>query len=109
MASECSVSYLAVAKRYVLVYTEGGLSDRILARSADTPVGPWSASSVVYQCPEAGWDNRIFCYGAKAHPSLAAGDELVISYIANSFDFWQVAADARIYVPRFIRVKVNMK
>jgi hypothetical protein len=104
MASECSVSNLPALRRYVLVYTEGGLSPRILARVARTPWGPWSAPRLVYECPEAGWDRRIFCYGAKAHPTLADGDELVISYVANSFDFWQVAADARLYWPRFIRV-----
>jgi hypothetical protein len=107
MASECSVSYLPGLRRYLLVYTEGGLSRRVLARSARAPWGPWSAPRLVYECPEAGWDRRIFCYGAKAHPELAAGDELVISYVANSFDFWQVAADARLYWPRFIRVQVR--
>jgi hypothetical protein len=109
MASECSVSYLAGFKQYVLVYTEGGLSARILARTARGPAGPWSAPTMLYRCPEEGWNKNIFCYGAKAHPSLAANDELVVSYIANSFDFWQVAADARLYFPRFIRAKVRMK
>jgi hypothetical protein len=105
MASEGSVSYLPHMKQYVLVYTDGGLSDRVLARTAPQPIGPWSVSTVIYRCPEAGRHKKIFCYGAKAHPSLARGNELVVSYIANSFDFWQVAADATIYLPRFIRVK----
>jgi hypothetical protein len=107
MASEGSVSYLPEFQRYVLVYTEGGLSARILARSAAAPWGPWSAATVLYQCPECGWDKKIFCYAAKAHPALATGDELVISYVANSLDFWQVAADARLYWPRFIRVRLS--
>jgi hypothetical protein len=107
MASECSVSYLADFKQYVLVYTEGGLSPRILARTASSPAGPWSAATMLYRCPEEKWGKSVFCYAAKAHPSLAARDELVVSYCTNSFDFWQVAADARIYFPRFIRVKVT--
>jgi hypothetical protein len=107
VASECSVSYLAEFRRYVLVYTEGGMSARIFARTAPAPWGPWSAATVLYRCPEASWDTKIFCYGAKAHASLSARDELVVSYIANSFDFWQVAADARIYWPRFVRVKLR--
>ena len=106
MASECSVTYLPGFKRYVLVYTEGGLSARN-SRSTASPWGPWSAATVLYQCPESGWDKRIFCYAAKAHPTLAGGDEAVISYVANSFDFWQVAADARLYWPRFIRVPLS--
>jgi hypothetical protein len=107
MASEGSVSYLPDVKQYVLVYTEGGLSDRILARTAPSPTGPWSAAAIIYRCPEAGRDKRIFCYAAKAHPSLGRGTELVVSYVVNAFDFWRVAADATIYWPRFIRVKYS--
>jgi hypothetical protein len=58
---------------------------------------------VLYECPEAGWDKRIFCYPAKAHPALAANDDMLISYVANTFDFWQVGA--RLYWLRFFQVK----
>ncbi len=109
MASEGSVSYLPKFKRYVLVYTELGISAKILARTAEAPWGPWSEAATVYRCPEAGWDKRIFCYAAKAHPELSGGDELVVSYVANSFDFRQVAADARLYWPRFVRVPLVAK
>jgi hypothetical protein len=104
MGSELSVSYLPTFKRYVLVYTENGMSPRILARTAAAPWGPWSAATTIYHCPEAGWDKKIFCYAAKAHPSLSLGDDLVVSYATNSFDFWQVMGDARLYWPRFVRV-----
>jgi hypothetical protein len=107
LANDYSVSCHRVFGCYVLVYTENGLSPRILCRTAKAPWGPWSASSLAYECPEAAWDKRIFCYAAKAHPELAKADELVISYVANSFDFWQVAADARLYWPKFIRVKLR--
>jgi hypothetical protein len=109
MASDGSVSYLPKLKQYVLVYTEGGMSARILARSALMPWGPWSAPRLVYECPETGWDKKIFCYCAKAHPALAGPAELVISYSSNSFDFWQVAADARIYWPHFVRAAIQPK
>jgi hypothetical protein len=52
-------------------------------------------------------DKRVFCYNAKAHASLSRGDELVVSYVANSTDFWHVAADASLYWPKFIRVKLS--
>jgi hypothetical protein len=107
VATELSISYLPAFRRYVLVYTEGGLSPRILARTAAAPWGPWSATTTLYQCPESGWDKKFFCYAAKAHPSIASGDELIVTYVANSFDFWQVAADARLYWPRFIRVPLH--
>ncbi len=106
-APECSVSYLPKQRLYAAVYTELGLSPRILARTAPAPWGPWSEPVRLYKCPEPARDKRLFCYAAKAHPTLAAGDELVISYVVNSTDFWQVAADARLYWPRFVRVKLK--
>jgi hypothetical protein len=119
LASECSVHYLAAFKQYVLVYTERGLSPRILARTSDAPWGPWSDAALLYECPIVGRkadpnarpandpSKSVFCYAAKAHPELAVGNELVISYVENSFDFWQVAADARLYWPRFVRVPIR--
>jgi hypothetical protein len=107
MGSEGSVSYLSRIHRYVLVYTELGLSDRILARTARQPWGPWSDAEELYRCPEMAKDKRLFCYGAKAHPSQAADDELIVTYFVNSTDFWQVAKDARLYWPRFVRVRIK--
>lgn len=107
MASEASVSYQPQFKRFLLVYTEDGLSPRILARSAAGPAGPWSAATTIYECPEMGRDKRVFTYAAKAHASLTTGNELIVSYVANSFDFWQVAADARLYWPQFVRVPLR--
>ena len=66
VASEYSVTPLG--NRYLAVYTEKGLSPRILGRTADHPWGPWSAPAVLYECPETGRDKKLFCYGAKAHP-----------------------------------------
>jgi endo-beta-N-acetylglucosaminidase D len=53
-----------------------------------------------------GRDKNIFCYAAKAHPSQGTSEEMLISYVANSFDFWQVVGDASLYWPRFIRVQL---
>jgi hypothetical protein len=102
MASEYSVTPLG--KRYLAVYTERGLSPRILGRTADRPWGPWSAPAVLYECPEMSRDKKVFCYAAKAHPALSSGQDLVVSYVVNSFDFWQVAREAKLYWPRFVRV-----
>lgn len=107
MASECSVTYLPECGQYVLVYTERGLSERVLARTAAAPWGLWSDPETIYRCPEAGWDPRVLCYAAKAHGSLSSKDELVFSYVANSSDFWHVAADARLYWPRFVRLSLQ--
>jgi hypothetical protein len=102
---EYSVSYLPLLKQYAAVYSQDGLSKNILARLSPEPQGPWSDPIWLYQCPEADWDNSIFCYAAKAHAILSqTPDELIITYIANSVDFDKTANDARLYRPRFLRV-----
>jgi hypothetical protein len=110
VAGEFSVSYQPAAGRYVLVYTEGGLSANIVLRFSPRPEGPWGEPVRVYRCPEAGWDPRIFCYAAKGHPELAAAeDELIVSYMANATDFALLESDARLYRPRFLRVTFFQK
>jgi hypothetical protein len=107
IASDYSVTPLG--KRYLAVYTEGGLSPRILGRLADHPWGPWSAPAVLYECPEMGRDKKVFCYGAKVHPALSKDQDVVVSYVVNAFDFWQVAREAKLYWPRFVRVRLATK
>jgi hypothetical protein len=105
VGTELSVSDLPGLKRYALVTTENGLSDRIVGRFAAAPEGPWSEPVLLYTCPEMKTDKRVFTYAAKAHPHLAAdGSELVISYVVNSFDLAPVLNDAGLYRPRFVRV-----
>ena len=106
LATECSVSFLPKSGQYVLVYTEQGLSPNIQVRTSATPWGKWSTPTTVYHCPEMALDKQVFCYAAKAHPSEGTGDELVISYVANSFDFSEVVSNASLYWPRFISVKL---
>jgi hypothetical protein len=105
IASDYSVT--AFGKQYLAVCTERGLSSRIMGRLAEHPCGPWSAPAVLYECPEMRHDQKVFCYGAKAHPALSSGRTLVVSYVVNSFDFWQVARDAKLYWPRFVRVRLK--
>jgi hypothetical protein len=51
-------------------------------------------------------DEDILCYAAKGHPELSLiPDELIVTYVANSTDFYKMAADAQLYRPRFIRVR----
>ncbi len=108
-ATESSVCYQPAIKRYVVVYTENGLSKNILMRFSPTPVGPWGNTYKVYECPEVQWHKTYFCYAAKAHPEISNEDELIVTYVCNSFDFWQMAADARIYRPRFLRIKFDVQ
>jgi hypothetical protein len=104
VGTEFSVSYLPGLKKYALVYTENGLSERIVARFATSPEGPWSDPVLLHTCPEMKKDKKVFTYAAKAHPHLATGNELVVSHVVNSFELAPVLNDAELYWPRFVRV-----
>jgi hypothetical protein len=108
LASEYSVTWLPALRKFVLICTDNGLSEKILARTAPDPWGPWSTAEVVFRCPETTWDKSIFCYAAKAHPMLASRpDELVVTYAANSFELSRIVNEARLYRPRFVQVRVR--
>jgi hypothetical protein len=107
LACEASVVALPKFEQYVLVYTEQGMSPEVVARTASKPWGPWSEKTTIYRAPDTDRDHEVFCYAGKAHPSLATGDELVISYCTNASSIWHVAADPRIYVPQFVRVPLS--
>ena len=107
LATEYSVSYLPSLKRYVAVYTENGLGDRVLSRFAETPSGPWSEPLLLYRCPEMKANRKVFCYAAKAHPHLAGEGEIVFTYCVNSFEFATAINDATLYWPNFVRVKLQ--
>jgi len=104
LAWEYSVTPLG--KEYLLVTTQMGLSPRIMGRVAPNPWGPWSEPVVLYECPEMARDKNLFTYAAKVQPCFSRDREIVVSYVVNSFDFWQVARDASLYWPRFVRVKL---
>ena len=108
-ATEYSVCYQPSIGRYVTVYTEIGLSKNIMMRLSPTPIGPWSKACRIYECPEVKWYKTYFCYAAKAHPEISAKDELIVTYVCNSTDFWQMASDARIYRPRFLKIKFDVQ
>ncbi len=107
LAAEFSVSYLPGLKQYAIVYTENGLSDRIVGRFATAPEGPWSDPVWLYTCPEMKKDKKVFTYAGKAHAHLATGNELVISYATNSFELGPVINNAELYWPTFVRVALK--
>ncbi len=104
VACEYSVTYIPARRRFLLVTHDMFLSPKIVARTSETPWGPWSDKIDVYTCPEAGAGRGVFCYAAKHQPVLSTGDTLVISYAANANDMNTVLNDPSLYVPRFIRV-----
>jgi len=107
LACEASVVVLPKFRQYVLVYTDQGMSPEVVARTSPKPWGPWSEATTIYHAPDSDRDHEVFCYAGKAHPSLAADDELVISYCTNANSLWHVASDPKIYVPQFVRVSIQ--
>lgn len=104
LATEFSVARMAGRKNYLVVYTENGLGDRIVGRFADSPAGPWSTPQLLYKCPEMAKDKGVFSYAAKAHPWAGHGDEMLVSYCVNSWEFARLFQDAKVYRPKFVRV-----
>lgn len=95
------------ARRFLLVYADLGLGASVYARSASRPEGPWSAPVTLFEAPEPRSLPGTFVYAAKAHPELSRRDALLVSYCVNAHDFWDVAAHAERYRPRFIWVPVR--
>jgi len=106
LATEFSVSRVPGGKGYVLVCTENGMGDRIVGRFAGSPQGPWSAPVLLHRCPEVAKDKGVFCYAAKAHPWAARGNELLVSYCTNAWEFARLFRDEKVYRPRFVRVRL---
>ncbi|MBI1387749.1 MAG: DUF5005 domain-containing protein [bacterium] len=107
VGAEFSVSYDKATSQYVLLTTRNGLSDEIQIHTAPHPWGPWSEGRTVFHCPDAKQNKNYFTYAGKGHPALSRPGELVFSYVCNSSDFFEMARDASIYHPRFVRLRLG--
>jgi len=103
VSNELSVSML-LDGRCVLVYQHESISPIVAMRVAKSPYSSFGKKIDVWHCKEAA--NNIFAYNAKAHPSLSAPGELLISYNVNAFDFKnEIKEDPNLYRPRFLKIK----
>jgi hypothetical protein len=107
VANEYTVTPLPDGNGYVTVCSENGLSERIVGRFAPAPEGPWSAATLLYKCPEMHADKGLMTYAGKAHAWAAEGNELVISYCVNPWQFARLFEDEKLYRPKFVRVKLG--
>jgi len=107
MAGDISIAHMPGLNRYLMVYTDCDVSNRIVARTSSSPLGPWSNIETLHTCRDASGDSKLFCYAGKVHPTLSSNGELVLSYLTSSIDTWQVATDARLYWPTFVTVGVR--
>jgi len=106
MAAEFSVFYHPVLNKYIAVYTENGMSDKILIRTSQKPEGPWSESKIIYNCEEYQlYPNKILCYAAKAHPEITIKDNaLILTYVCNTLDEKLIKDNLYILRPMFFKV-----
>ena len=104
VSNELSLSVLPDG-RYALVFTLNGLSPVVGMRIGDSPYGPFGEVIELYEAAEMQQKNYI-TYNAKAHPSLSAPGELLISYNVNAFSFFEeIKANPYLYRPRFIKLR----
>jgi len=59
---------------------------------ARRPEGPWSGAKPVYAVPGLDLDRDYFTYAAKGHLHLSRQDELLVTYVINANNFWEMAA-----------------
>ncbi len=92
--------------RYALIFQVDGMSTSVGMRIGATPYGPFGPVIKLWDCKPDLLKSTYLVYNAKAHPSLSASGELIISYNINSTEFIKdLNADPNLYRPRFIRVK----
>jgi hypothetical protein len=108
-ASEFTVRYHPELKKWIAVMFEPGwMTSKIILRSADDLLGPWTEGVQIYDVPEmhkenAGYDPDTFCYAAKEHPEFEKSGELVFTYVCNSMKPPKVVDLTNIYFPQVVR------
>jgi hypothetical protein len=107
--TELSIRYHPELKQWLAVmFDPAAFSGKILLRSAPAATGPWSAGETIYSVPEMqpgtpGYDKDTFCYAGKEHPEFEHED-LVFTYVCNTFSVPKLASNLNIYFPRVIRM-----
>jgi hypothetical protein len=95
--TEMSVGWSAALGKYLAVHTVLIFPD-ILARTADTPTGPWNKGETIFKAKPVTGKANTFYYAAKEHAELAAdgGRTVFLTYV-DSEEYW----------PRMLEVKVG--
>jgi hypothetical protein len=108
-APEMTVGRVRGIDGWVAVYTPVGIGTEVAVRQAPKPWGPWSQRQVVYRSPEPG--DKVFVYGAKAHPELSRRDgQLFITYCRNiGGDLDEHVRRPEVYVPQAIEVRLRSR
>lgn len=106
VSPELSVTWIPTGiyqNQFMLVVMENSVSGTISYSVSNTPYGPFSAYTPIYQTSEHSFLQQAFTYNAKMHPVLSEPGNFLISYNVNTHSMGALR-DARIYYPRFIRL-----
>jgi len=109
--SEMSVRYHPSTKKWVAI--SPGIefpTKRVMARTADTALGPWSQPQDVFEFPEMKASNPIydkdtFCYATKEHVEFE-NDNVVLTYACNSAVIAKVMNTLDLYRPQVVVLNV---
>ncbi|MCL2005234.1 MAG: DUF4185 domain-containing protein [Planctomycetaceae bacterium] len=105
VSTELSVTPIADGK-FLLVFTQDVMSDRIAYKKGSSPIGPFGEAVIFYRAPEpTAMGDGVRVYNAKAHPHLSAPDFLLISYNVNRPGNLPRTTDQ--YRPRFIELAMD--
>lgn len=109
IGSEFSVTWNEKLKKFLLVYSEciPFPSKAISLYSGSSPWGPFDVKLCSYEVDEIDPASKHFTYSGKNHPHLQGDSDIVISYIINSFTFWDLWSQSTIYFPRFLKVRIS--
>jgi hypothetical protein len=78
------------------------LGSEIYIFDSDHPHTGFNNRKLIYCTPET--KGEVFTYNAFAHPHLSQGNQLLISYNVNSFQFQDVLKNADLYRPKFVHI-----
>ncbi len=105
--SEMSVRFHPSINKWIALSTGPEFpSARAVARTADSPLGPWSAPQTIYEFPEMktatpGYDKDTFCYAVKEHTEFTNA-KIALTYACNSMVLAKTVASMDIYRPRVV-------
>ena len=105
VSTELSVTPIGQGK-FLLIFTQDVMSDRIAYKVGTSPIGPFGETVVFYRAPEPKTlGEGIYVYNAKAHPHLSRPGWLLISYNVNRLG--SLPRTTNEYRPRFIELPME--
>jgi hypothetical protein len=108
MGSEMSIHFDNSSKKYLLFYSPDGLSWKGAYRKSKYPWGFSNSTENYFYTIPAQKKSDYFAYAIKAHTGLMENNnEIVFSFVVNSFVPEDLNNDPDIYFPVF--QKINIK